>query len=116
MGREMTDNDITGEWISGTFVPESLIPTFVDAAQRAIEWQTGKDKVPAAELEKASREVEKIARASTSEKYFAEDPNFDLGVLDRILNEVSPEGYWWGAHEGDGASFGFWEHSAEATS
>lgn len=26
------------------------------------------------------------------------------------LNEIAPDGYYFGAHQGDGACFGFWEH------
>jgi hypothetical protein len=117
MGREMTDDSITGEWISGTLKPDSLIPIFVAAAVRALEWQSEKGKILSAELEKTTHEVNRISSISGTESYYAsEAASLDLEVLDRILNDLAPDGYWWGAHEGDGASFGFWEHSAEATS
>ena len=113
----MTDDSITGEWISGTLLPGSLIPMFVEAAVKALEWQTEKGKVSEAELEKTTREVNRISSISGTEKYYAsEEAGLDLEELDKILNEIAPEGYWWGANEGDGASFGFWEHSDELSS
>lgn len=32
-----------------------------------------------------------------------------IGMLTDTLNEHAPDGYYFGAHEGDGADFGFWE-------
>lgn len=33
-----------------------------------------------------------------------------LEALVDALNDAAPEGYYFGAHEGDGADFGFWPH------
>lgn len=36
-------------------------------------------------------------------------PTYDtLELLEDLLNEFSPEGYYFGTHPGDGACFGFW--------
>lgn len=34
---------------------------------------------------------------------------FDLENLFDTLNYIAPEGYYFGAHEGDGSDFGFWQ-------
>ena len=32
-----------------------------------------------------------------------------MGELFDLLNVYGPEGYYWGAHPGDGSDFGYWE-------
>ena len=34
---------------------------------------------------------------------------FRLEEMFDVLNDHAPEGYYFGAHEGDGSDFGFWE-------
>jgi hypothetical protein len=33
-----------------------------------------------------------------------------VGDLFEAMQDIAPEGYYFGAHHGDGACFGFWEH------
>jgi hypothetical protein len=45
----------------------------------------------------------------------AQDPESDeityfVSDLFDVLNDAAPAGYHFGAHEGDGSDFGFWEH------
>lgn len=43
-----------------------------------------------------------------SEWWDSEDAGWKLAELVDLLDEHAPEGTYFGAHEGDGACFGFW--------
>lgn len=44
-----------------------------------------------------------------------EDAGNLLATLFDAMNDLAPEGYYFGAHEGDGSDYGFWELHAECT-
>lgn len=44
-----------------------------------------------------------------SDWWQSEDADALLEELTDILNDHAPEGYYFGAHPGDGADFGFWQ-------
>lgn len=41
----------------------------------------------------------------------SEDVSEDLNSLFDVMDELAPEGYYFGAHPGDGSDYGYWEHS-----
>lgn len=102
-----------GTVIAGTLRPEDLIPAFLEALDERIEaatFEPGADhplRVQAVDaLQSRLGDLER--RSEAPGYYDTEDPMWDLEWLQEQLNEYAPEGYRFGAHEGDGADFGFW--------
>jgi hypothetical protein len=94
MARVNTDNVHRGAVIKvgtvsyGTLRPEDLIPVFVN-------------------------ELRRLGHAAThfDAEWLVENPEdaaWLLADLFDALNDVAPDGTYFGAHEGDGADFGFW--------
>ena len=44
-----------------------------------------------------------------TENYDGEQAHYTLEDLFDALNDIAPDGCYFGAHEGDGSDFGFWE-------
>lgn len=82
---------------TGTLRPEDLIPTFIEAVRSFDERDT-----------RWLGEIEKYIE-DTPDYYESGDSDWDLEELFDTLNAIAPEGYYFGAHSGDGADFGFWE-------
>jgi len=80
---------------SGTLRAEDLIGSFADELE-AISGHVG-DNQYADLIEEARQDFDTI-----------EDPDELINVLADALNERAPEGYYFGAHPGDGADFGWW--------
>ena len=87
----------------GTLRPEDLIPVFADEYVR-LSGDTGKVKL----FHKHVKEYHE----STCHCWM-DNLQWDLEVLFDLLNGLAPEGYYFGAHEGDGADFGFWKTEEE---
>ena len=76
----------------GTLRPEDLVPVFADEYVR-LGGNAGK-----------VRSFYKHVK-----EYHMDNLQWDLEELFDLLNGLAPEGYYFGAHEGDGADFGFWK-------
>ena len=77
-----------GTVIEGTLKPEILALSFFQVLERIDE--------DAAEEYRASVEA-------------MEEPEYLVDDLMSSINDRTPEGFYFGAHPGDGADFGFWE-------
>ncbi len=77
-----------GTLISGTHQPEDLAPVFLNT-------------IASADLGRAIRLGERFEAGR-------EDVLDVLADMFDALNDIAPEGTYFGAHPGDGADFGFW--------
>jgi hypothetical protein len=82
-----------------TMRPEDLIPCFIEAIKNI-----DPDNAPLMDsMSVLEDDIEK-------EGYFdTEECLWDLEYLFDTLNALAPEGYYFGAHVGDGSDYGFWE-------
>lgn len=98
----------------GTLRPEDLIPAFTEALRERrgeIVRAAGRTLAPrqAVLVEQIDLLLEVIAPWLNDPEYFrATMACWHLEDLTDLLSEAAPEGYRFGAHEGDGALFGFW--------
>jgi len=91
-------NHNIGSVSSGTMRPEDLIPSFV--------WTLEHQRPLRREHRKL---VTAITKAMEAVGYFdGDDCSDDLDELFTALDEYSPEGFYFGAHPGDGADYGWW--------
>jgi hypothetical protein len=54
-----------------------------------------------------------VDRLASDQPFDADEPSELICDLIDALNHYSPEGYHFGAHEGDGSDFGWWENNPE---
>ena len=103
----MARDNLTGSWCSGSLKHEDIFDPHIQALTSALDFaEAGRD---ADEMEKARRELAEIERRHNDEGYYeSETAQLDLDALSSLLNDFAPEGYYWGAHPGDGADFGYW--------
>lgn len=103
---EQITNPIEPGTIShGTLRTQDLIPAFLDvlrihnpeAYQQIMIPDAGFSALPSYAQEDDS-----------SDWWDSEDAGWLLESLFDALNELAPEGYYFGAHPGDGSDFGFW--------
>lgn len=91
-----------GEISSGTLRPEDLIPTF---CSEALALRLSKeDRAKVLSIEREAQE----ASDSENDDWWGEDASECLTELEEILSTYAPPLCYFGSHEGDGASFGFW--------
>jgi hypothetical protein len=89
-----------GSVSSATVRKEDLIPSFV--------WEAKRLKLTRDER-KAVKRLERHADASADDVYWQDEvSDFDLEELTGILENHSLPYFYFGAHPGDGADFGWW--------
>tara|TARA_R100001244_G_scaffold73905_1_gene59227 strand:- start:108 stop:434 length:327 start_codon:yes stop_codon:yes gene_type:complete len=103
----MTSKDV-GTIIQGTHRLEDLLPRFVNEAKymlaekgRDTFWEIF-DRFHSLDPLSWDRGKDIIAQGKVEDAQFLLDDLFDL------LNDLAPEGYYFGAHPGDGSDFGYW--------
>lgn len=83
-----------------TLRPQDLIPAFLDVLINTPEYLQLKNFVPSYVLENDDDGWWDSEECS----YFVNEELIDT------ISSYSPEGYYFGAHIGDGSDFGFWEN------
>jgi len=102
-----------GSISSGTMQPADLIPCFLDELKSlAMENNNKEDLAFVDEVQgriDASGDDENQEGKTINDDYFeSEDSDFDLeGLFDRLQAYALPY-FYFGAHPGDGANYGFW--------
>ena len=90
--------------IHATYRPQDLIPAFTTAIQEidteahANFWKGYIDLA-----------VDPLTAEDDDPFWNSEQASWLLEDLFDTLNALAPEGYYFGAHPGDGSDFGFWE-------
>ena len=98
-GKEMKQFAFAGTISWGTLRPQDLIPRFAGVLAEM------------GELTPDEKTLVQEAQGLTD--YKAEQAAYVLDELFDALREHAPEGYYFGANEGDGADFGFWSEEEE---
>jgi hypothetical protein len=94
---------ITGTVICGTLRPQDLIPAFLDALR--VVAPDAYAQVVCAPFGVVPADVND---GDSSAWWDGEDAAALLESLFDALNENAPDGYYFGALDGDGSDFGFW--------
>ncbi len=92
---------LAGSISTGTLRPQDLIPRFFDTL--AVVDPTAHNTL--------NPDVHVALNQLDADEYT--DVDDLLASLIDALDDAAPEGYRFGAHEGDGADFGFWEVDGE---
>lgn len=89
-----------GTVIHGTMRTQDLIPAFLDVAQKIapVEYAQMVSAIPAYAFED-----------DDAEWWTSDEAHYMLEELFDLLDRCAPEGCYFGAHEGDGSDYGFWE-------
>lgn len=100
-----TQNKIEiGSLIHATLRPQDLIPCFLDAVREYAPAEYEQMMTPAFGPIPAYVQDE----GDSCEWWQSDDASYLLEDLFNILEGVAPDGFYFGAHEGDGSDFGFW--------
>jgi hypothetical protein len=100
----MTTFAYAGTVSHGTMRPQDLIPAFLDCL--ADVWPEAYEGYMVCPFPPVPSYV--TDEGDDSEWWTSDDAGYLLESLFDQLNEAAPEGYYFGAHEGDGSDYGFW--------
>lgn len=98
-----------GSVSTGTLLPGELVDTFASTAEGILDVRRKAEEVDADAVRDADRLLGAIRARQEVEGYDeGEEVEHDLAALFDLLDGFALPGYTFGAHEGDGADFGFW--------
>lgn len=100
----MMANQIIGTVSHGTMCTQNLIPAFLDALE--VVWPEAYEGYMAAAFGPIPAHV--MDEGDSSVWWTSDDAAWLLESLFNQLDEAAPEGYYFGAHPGDGSDYGFW--------
>lgn len=94
-----------------TMRSEDLIPRFIETLD-ALKEEESLSRWPNVDrwtrIDDTCAAIEQ--RLANGESYHAsEESSWDIESLFDLLEEYAPDGCYFGAHEGDGSDYGFWE-------
>jgi len=107
----------TGTISEGTMRPEDLIPVFcneIKDIRHRLEANRRRGKGDLSlhndEILAITETLEGIKKLQHRKGYWESDhPTFDMNELFERLDVNAPDGFYFGAHPGDGADYGFWK-------
>ena len=104
----MTPDSAANTSIShGTLRLQDLLPAFLDAVE-----EYAPSHYEAIALQSFSFIPSHVLDEGDDSRWWdSEEAQWKLEELTSILEEHAPEGCYFGAHEGDGSDFGFWQAS-----
>jgi len=91
------EEDYLGTVSEGTLRPEDLVKSFASEYERLGGIQSN------------IRHFNNVIDGNNLSASHEEELSWALEDLFDLLNKLAPEGCYFGAHEGDGALFGFWK-------
>jgi hypothetical protein len=108
----------TGTLIHGTLRPQDLLPAFRDFLKEhnpgyRMSFRDEAFILDLAEAEDANTILDEAHPVSGVDGW--ETAGYVMDMLVERLDSIAPEGYYFGAHEGDGADFGYWLLPGHAT-
>jgi hypothetical protein len=87
---------------SGTLRADDLVPCFIELAE-AMATRLNLDQLPV--IQRLLAEYCALSDDAPDEEW-----DYILEDIEDILNDLAPDGYYFGAHPGDGSDFGFWKN------
>ena len=94
----------TGTVIRATMRTQNLVPAFLSVLKE-------EDEELWAELIEGIDDYEAMTENDDDPRWYEDNMVYFLNEdLWDAMNDIAPEGYYFGAHPGDGSDYGFWEY------
>src|SRR5690625_2993593 len=100
---------MTGTVIHGIHRNEDLIPAYIEALDARKETLSLMGKLRSGEFGRLDDRLGEIERRMEREGYWeSDDAAWDIEWLFNEVNNLAPEGTYFGPHVDDGSDFGYW--------